>query len=220
MRLWQHLTFLSVSSWIAVLWRNFSTHPNQHCFAMNVVAQNREKNLYFFLVLTLIVEAMSCAWNISYCLPVWVITSEIIHDGSILSFHLKLPSVRTAKGEIFVAVDLFTSLSSHVTMKYCSCSHLTLCWRFFCLNLEHKTIDNLLNAISMYMVLYLINSEIQSCKACHLAFLHKCLRVWSCYYKSSNCIMQYKNFKRQIFIWFSVAFHYSVDFCQIIKFLL
>lgn len=88
-----------------------------------------KKPVFFFLALTLIVKAMSWAraWNISYCLPVWVITSEIIHDGSILSSHLKLASVKTAQGGIFVAVDLFTSLSYHVTVKYCSCSLILLC---------------------------------------------------------------------------------------------
>lgn len=98
-------------------------------------------------------------------------------------------------------------------------SHLTLCWPFFCRNLEHETIGNLLNAISMYTVLYLINFQIQICKACHLA---SCTNVYM--FKTdiirAHCIMQYKNFKRQIFVWFSVPFHYSVYFCQIIKFLL
>lgn len=60
---------------------------------------------------------------------------------------------------IFVAAGLFTSLSYHMTVKYCSCSLISLCadpyfaW-IWMINLSgQQTIHNFLKAIGMYMVL-------------------------------------------------------------------
>lgn len=51
-----------------------------------------------------------CLKHLFYCVPVWVITSDLIHDAFTLSFLLQLVSVRTAEGEGFLWQLIFLHL--------------------------------------------------------------------------------------------------------------